>query len=182
MIFYTHIYMIHWIPAGLSASDTTSVNEILTHQPAISGGGELDYYELVDGGKVVATVAAKNFRDAGVHFINTTWDDTVRVREEYARGVPISVRDAVVDSVERGDMCTCASECTDPECDTRSFARAREYIRAYEKKAASTRPPRVVVRHGGDVRTFTPKLIMVSKPTPDTIRDGVIAKMQIRIT
>lgn len=168
--------MIHRIPIGLSADDIASVNEIL-QDPPMSGGAA--GYELVDG---EGTVAAQNFRDAGVHFINTTWPTSARVGAPYAPGVPVSVRDAVVGAVERGDLCTCGAACTDPECDTRAFAWARAYIEAYEKKAARAHPPKVTVRHAGEVRTFTPTLSMLTEPTPDAIRDGVIAKMRIKIT
>ena len=164
----------------MSVTDTASVNEKLQDQPAISGGGA--GYELVDGREVLGTVAAQNFRDAGLHFINTTWPTTARVRPPYTPGVPVSVRDAVVGAVARGDLCTCAAACTDPACDTRAFSWARAYIDAYDKKAASANPPKVMVRHAGEVRTFTPTLRMVTDPTPDAIRDGVIAKMQIKIT
>jgi hypothetical protein len=39
-----------------------------------------------------------------------------------------------------------------------------------------------MVRQGDDVHTFTPTLIMVTNPTPDEIRDGVIARMRIKMT
>jgi hypothetical protein len=173
--------MIHWIPTGLSQADKASVSDALKeHTPISGGGGE---YELVDSnGDVMSTVNAPTLRDAGVYFINTTWPDGIQVASPYVSGVPVSVRDAVVNAVEAGDLCTCPSKCTDTMCDPRAFKWAHEYVAAYEKKSIGTDPPEVMVRYGGEVHTFTPTLIMVSDPTPDAILDGVIAKMQIKVT
>jgi hypothetical protein len=181
MIFYTLISnMIHWIPSKLSESEQDSVNEILQEQPSISGGG--GGYELIDGdGEVLETIATNNFKDAGVHFINTTWP-TNTVQKAYSPGVPVSVRNAVVDAVERGYLCTCAGTCSDPECDTRAFAWAHDYVQAYENKSVSGPPPQVRVRYNGEVRTFTPTFNMTTMPSPDEVRDGVIGKLRVKIT
>lgn len=170
--------MIHWLPIRLSADDANAVREILPDPPTISGGGA-EIYELMGrNGRVRASVPAANFRQAGVHFINTTW---IPEDHAYTPGVPIEVRHAVVDAVERRDMCTCTGECTDPECDARAMRWGAAYVRDYAQKAGSP-PPSVTVRHDGETRTFTPTLVMLDNPGPDAILDGVLGKMQIHMS
>ena len=171
--------MIHWIPTSLSPDDKIAVGDVGA-QPPISGGGA--EYELINSdGEVLDTVCAPTHRSAGVHFINKTWSDTPRFRT-HSLGVPVGVRDVVIDAVESGCFCTCASQCDDPGCDTRAFELARKYVAAYERKSVASHPPSVRVRHGGEVSTFTPTLKMIENPTVDDVRDGLVARMEIRVS
>ena len=174
--------MIHWVPTTLDQEDEDVVKQLLSAAPpSLEGGNTLNLYKMLQDGRVVDTVEMTTFRDAGVHFINKHWKRGP-VHTGYAHVVPVEIRDAVVKTVYTGDLCMCSTrKCTDPECDNLAIQKARDYIKSYQDATTST-PPKVVVKHADQVRTYTPTLTMLTQPTPGQIQDGVIAKLHIKGT
>jgi hypothetical protein len=178
--------MFHWVPTTMNAQDTKEAQGILgsAETSGLAGGGEKDteFTHVDAGGTVLGRVRSPSLRNAAVYFMNGAWDEPVTTQFVQAY-IPLVVRNSVIDAVDGGFMCSCASaKCSDPGCDTRAFRWAREYLESYGSKSQGVPPPVVRVR-GVDsrVHTFTPHLKPLEHPSLDEIRDGVVAKLSIQV-
>lgn len=175
--------MFHWVPTTMNNQDTKEAKTILGGVTELGGGGVMgsEFEHLDVSGKVLGRVRSPSLRNAAVYFMNGAWDEPVSAEFGPAY-IPLVVRNSVIQAVDRGVMCSCASpKCSDSGCDTRAFQWARDYLESYGSKSQGVSPPVVRVRMGGDaqVHTFTPTLKPLEHPSMDEIRDGVVAKLSV---
>ena len=182
-----------WVPETMSDEDVEKARKILEQSGTEFQGGQSEiecivgksFERLYSGGNVVGKVVKPSIRDAAIYFINDVWEEDVPRNRVYKSTVPLGVRNSVVEAVHKGAMCSCGSTCSNPsQCDSRAFRWAREYVDSYQKKMDGLDPPEVRVRdvESSKVYTFTPTVKPLESPTMDEVRDGVVAKMTIKIT
>jgi hypothetical protein len=179
-----------WVPETMNDEDVEKARKILEGSDHKFQGGNVGMvYEHLDSeGNVLGKVTKPSIRDAAVYFINSVWEEDVPRPGGgfYKSTVPLGVRTSVVEAVHRGTMCSCGgSTCSTPsDCDSRAFKWAQEYVDSYRKKMDGVDPPEVRVRGVGSsqVSTFTPTVNPLESPTLDDVRDGVVAKMSIKVT
>jgi hypothetical protein len=180
-----------WVPETMSDEDVEKARKILDQsETKFEGGANVGkpYEHLDSGGNVLGKVTKPSTRDAAIYFINDAWEEDVPRPNSrfYKSTVPLGVRNSVVEAVHRGAMCSCTgSTCSNPsDCDSRAFKWAREYVESYQKKMDGVDPPEVRVRdvESSKVYTFTPTVKPLEAPTVDEVRDGVVAKMSIKMS
>lgn len=172
---------VHFLPVVLNEKDVKLVKALLDkHPPQLEGGyvqSKLNKYEhLGINGKVLETKQFATIKDAAVYFLTSR---KTRRGPNSSFVVPLAVRDAAVQAVQTGLFCTCSTaECINSGCDKTGFISARRYVKQYAAKASNPNPTPIRVRdHEFKVTTFTPTLQMLPNPSPDDVRDGVLAKM-----